>query len=367
MHCIYMVIAVGIFATDAHTAAFCFDASQFPSVVQLTNTGSGIQAVLGEQRTPVTNNPATAIYHDGHWRRGEDMRCGSYGCPPQFTQQLKTVADCSGSPPCSPSACKALPSVTLSDKEANAFRPAIADTAEVEQRIATCVYEPNSDGHGASGAYWFGIGFYAGEGMTGVGGIGMLSPEQRKPIIHRPQELAEVSINHIEKTGDTLWLGTMAEHECIGESPMLGLMQYDWSTRKLRPVPGPCGFLVLDMLKTPDALWVATDLGLSRLDLKAFLDPKKPRTERWENYVPDIDHAEIMRPVQCPDLYAELLNRLPISMANEPFDDGSRYPFPRTWDYSSPHYLLYESLRILRPEFLYHYLSAHTRDRNREQ
>ena len=69
--------------------------------------------------------------------------------------------------------------------------------------------------------------------------------------------------------GASLWLGVSERREC-GLRPG-GLVRYDWRRNSVHAFrgtdAGPCGFLVLDLLLRDDTLWVATDLGVSRLRL----------------------------------------------------------------------------------------------------
>lgn len=69
--------------------------------------------------------------------------------------------------------------------------------------------------------------------------------------------------------GASLWLGVSERRGC-GLHPG-GLVRHDWRRNAAHVFrgtdAGPCGFLVLDLLLRDDTLWVATDLGVSRLRL----------------------------------------------------------------------------------------------------
>ena len=101
--------------------------------------------------------------------------------------------------------------------------------------------------------------------------------------------------------------------------------------------PEICGFAVRGMVEHDGQLWVATDLGLS------VGTEQDEGTVAWTNYVPDLEHELLMRPVACYDLYEELL-RSPRIATDFGFDMG--YAFEDFW----------RRLSSLRHEFVRDYL-----------
>jgi hypothetical protein len=67
--------------------------------------------------------------------------------------------------------------------------------------------------------------------------------------------------------GASLWIGLPGDDACDGPPP--GLLRRDRGGGPMRAFrgtdSGPCGFRVHDLLLRDDTLWVATDLGVSRL------------------------------------------------------------------------------------------------------
>lgn len=87
--------------------------------------------------------------------------------------------------------------------------------------------------------------------------------------------------------GASLWMGVSERLGC-GLRPR-GLVRYDWKRGAAHAFrgtdAGPCGFLVQDLLLRDDTLWVATDLGVSRLRLS----PED--WDEWTHYALSTDGA----------------------------------------------------------------------------
>ncbi len=224
----------------------------------------------------------------------------------------------------------AIPPITLPRKEAVALRPSLQQAEQIEQQVYAWTRYGEFN--------WFGIGFYDGEGMSGVGGIGRYHPKTQQMEIRRPQVLRDVSISHLAHDGEALWLGTVGNYE--GPDGFAhGLVRYEWNTGRIETFEGkddgPCGFMVKDLLLDRKYLWVATDLGVSRWD-------REKRT--WDHYVPDPGKSPPMRAVTCPEVYASLLKILP-QVYQPSFD-------------TIPYSVLFESIKHFRPRFLSSYVKA---------
>lgn len=96
---------------------------------------------------------------------------------------------------------------------------------------------------------------------------------------------ADVAVRH----GTSIWMG-VSEHGACGARPR-GLVRLDPArafTHAFRGTDaGPCGFLVHDLLVRGDTLWVATDLGVSRLRLSP------DDWDEWTHYAISADGAAL--------------------------------------------------------------------------
>lgn len=204
---------------------------------------------------------------------------------------------------------------------------------ELEQKTASCIQ------HG--GQIWFGISYYSGEGIGGVGGIGHYDPKTQKMKIRRPKLLRSTSVHHVAHDGRSLWLGTAGFYECIGDAPTQGLLRYEWTNGRIESFKGksdgPCGFVVNDLLWRNGQLWVATELGLAKWDAK---------NNSWTNYVPDPNSNPPMRETSCEELYVASLDKLKRNMGEY-----------EHLDLESPYSLFNDTLKAFRPEF---YKKYHT-------
>jgi len=269
-------LPIVFFISSLSAAETCYDESHYPSIDLLRRTEAGIVAQLGGQ---FSNPVETLIYTPKkEWEKRESF-CGFDLC---FKKEKSGP----------------LPQVELSLEAAVILRPEIKGADETEQRIISW------DRHGNTA--WFGIGFYSGEGMSGVGGVGRYDFKTERMEIRRLALIRDSSIGPILYDGKSLWFGTFGSYECIGTPPTHGLIRYDWKTDRIESFEGksesPCGFLVNDLLQDSDSLWVATSLGLSILDIKSAT---------WRHFVPQPEVSPFMREITCPDLYFSLLKTLP--------------------------------------------------------
>ena len=200
-----------------------------------------------------------------------------------------------------------------------------------DQRVLSCA---------SDGTYkWGGISFYGAEGGWGVGGLVKQNISTGEIEFVRPYELMNDSTGPLAYFAGELWFGQTWFGECGGPTSgtglkMLSFHQY-WKRYQVEEVPEVCGFAIRDFQEHDGALWVATELGISRLTEDNGL--------HWANYVPDLDDPELMRPVECDALYAELLSSREFA-ETEGFDIGNA--FDVFWDRLSEH----------RPDFVREYL-----------
>lgn len=159
---------------------------------------------------------------------------------------------------------------------------------------------------------WGGISFYSGEDSWGVGGIVRKSLTTGEYVYYRPYILREYSVSEIQYFDKQLWLGTTHNGECAGLQNGYGLQRFNLLDQNsygfADDVPEVCGFAVRKFVVFDGDLWVASDLGLARS--RRAKDGKL----MWQNYVPDSENEYTMRPVECPDLYEELLHSSRIVM-----------------------------------------------------
>lgn len=312
-----------LFVSPASAAFLCYDEKYYPSVDQLEETEAGFVAHLGGRFLSSDNNTFSPLFErptliytkEERWKKGEVASCRGYGC---FEEKTRGATN--------------LPPVTLSREEAIALRPVLKNALEIEQKVTASIEYGE--------LIWFGIGFYSGEGTSGVGGVGRYDPTTKTLEIRRPPLLRDSSVRPILHDGKYLWLGTFGAYECIGYPPKHGLVRYVWDTDQLESFEGkedgPCGYMVHDLLLQGDRLWVATDLGLSRWDR---------RLKRWDHYVPDPDASPPMRQTTCEALYTTLLDTLP-----DKFIPGS--------DFEGYYVQLFYTLAHFRPSFLKSYVKT---------
>ena len=203
---------------------------------------------------------------------------------------------------------------------------------DFDQRIGVCATE--------SDKRWGGISFYGGEGSWGVGGIVEQDTKTGTTQYYRPGSLADYSTSHLEFFADRLWIGTAWYGEC-GTSVGVGILSAYFANDTVYAdwVMDSCGFLVSDMLVHSDALWIATEMGLSKVSRS------KDRFKRfdWTNYVPTDDENEPMREVSCDELYEDLFKSA--ELASAPSND-SGHPYGQLW----------QRISKLRPNFAWQYV-----------
>jgi len=274
-------LALGLivsFCCAARAYMVCYDTTFHPAVSRLEATSDGVRAILAAGYTGHVDMQADSLaWSPRGWRRDEVRACTRDTCTRE--------ARCS----------EAIPEIELSFEEFQRRRPDLGpvwDHIEIEQRVGPCVREGD--------VVWFGIVFYQGEGTSGAGGVGRYDTRSKQLEVHRPAELNDASVFQIAKLGDELFLGTTHEYECVGYPPGAGLLRHQWSTNETRRELRVCGLVPSDLLVRGDEIWVATDLGLSRIS-----------EDQVENFVPDPTDDRLMRPVACSAVYDHLLDTLP--------------------------------------------------------
>jgi hypothetical protein len=304
---------LALLTSPSWAASVCYDETFYPSIVRLEKTESGVQAFLGgkffnETRGRPPERLAMRFTDKNGWQREHPLVC-------------RENSDCL---PTKETKAHDIPSITLSKKGAIALVPRLRNAESIEQTV--------SDWTERDGFIWFGISFYSGEGVDGVGGIGRFDPLLNKTLIRRPKAILDSSINRIVHDGEWLWFGTVGHYECMGQPPTHGLLRYTWGTDQIESFEGkedgPCGFLVHDLLLEQHALWVATDLGLSRFNR---------RSKSWDHFVPDPTASPPMKPTSCAAIYTELQNTLPRAVTLGDVDPRSQ---------------LFNALKRFRPRYL---------------
>lgn len=200
-----------------------------------------------------------------------------------------------------------------------------------DQSVTSCA----SDGK----AIWGGISFYGAEGGWGVGGLVKKDTETGFVEYVRPPKLIGGSTGPLAYFADSLWMGTTWFGECAGPTPGTGLKKLKYYPHSdfygVDEVPEVCGFAIRDFQEFDGALWIATELGLSKLvdDDGAV----------WTNFVPDLDHPELLRQVSCDAFYTELLT-------------SSRFAEIEGFDIGNAFDVFWKRLSTLRPNFARRYL-----------
>lgn len=287
-------------ATWANGSSSCYDEASLPSV-------SRVEVLDGKIIAYLTSSDATAeavIFDPAKgWRRLGARPCQRCDLPKSSCGHGKLT-------------------IKLSTESAKALR---SDWRwpDVNEEATSC--------HEDRDTLWFSIGYYQGEGMGGVGGIGR---KKGGAIEYRwPKELRESSVGPILYDRGQIWAGTYHSHECTGYIAAKGLVVYDWNTDTLDTFigkdAGPCGSIVHDLLLYDGKIWVATDLGLSSFDKK---------TKVWDNFSPGKDGEPAMYKVQCDALYNAVLW------------DLVRVPTKGYENFNSYYEMLTEGLRKIKPK-----------------
>jgi hypothetical protein len=165
---------------------------------------------------------------------------------------------------------------------------------------------------------YVGLAYYEGEGGTGRGGLVRIRKRDGRVTDRRSTKLDDVSINAIAAEGDVVWFGTTHHGECVGLPIAHGLVRYNFATGEFRTFEksddGPAGFVIHDIRIEPSWLWVATDLGISRMDRK---------TGAWQHWLPG------ERATRVDALYARLLKSMPQEVREQIREGLARFR-PRT-------------------------------------
>lgn len=98
-----------------------------------------------------------------------------------------------------------------------------------------------------------------------------------------------LAVDVVLDDGESLWLGVSDRRG--GDVQPRGLVRHDWKRNAAHAFrgtdAGPCGFHVKDLMLRDDTLWVATDLGVSRLRLS------REDWDEWTHYALDTGGARL--------------------------------------------------------------------------
>ena len=132
----------------------------------------------------------------------------------------------------------------------------------------------------ADGRLWFGLTFYDGEGLTGVGGFGWFDTAQEAFEVRRPTEMAAWSASAILVEDEAVWLGLKRRPEGMEYSG--GLLRWDRSAGTAQRWPEVP--LVREFRRESGRLLVGAQGGGAVVE-----------GDRVEVYVTDVDRAGRMR------------------------------------------------------------------------
>lgn len=201
-----------------------------------------------------------------------------------------------------------IPEIKVSVDELMRYRTMTYRPEEVEQKISACTQ------HGDD--VYFGISFYEGEGVTGVGGIGKYNVQTGQVEVRRLSPLLDSSVIALAYDGQDLWISAASHYECEGDVPDVPLMKYNWEKNQQADsyeIYGQCGFNVYDIVYDDNKLYIGSDMGLS-VASRQKQDGSDDTGSRWSSfrhYIPDLDNPEKMVPTRCRELYENLLGTVP--------------------------------------------------------
>jgi len=289
-----LLTATLLSAASSMAAEPCYDTAAFPSVARVTPVPGGVRAYLGGPDHRQSLAPTRIYSATTGWIRGTPL--------PTPRSHAVQVAACA----------RELPPIVLPLQDARELASRIpADPGKIDQRITAC--------QRVGPMVWFGLGFSEGRRVTGVGGLGRYDTRSRLLEVRRPRELRDFSASAIAVQGDHVWLGTTVSSTCSDQPPGAGVLVYDWkrarSLDRLFAGHGTCGLAIHDLAATGNALWIASELGVTRLPRKRA--PEAARQAR--HFVPDRATPSGVREVACATLYGELLAGLPGNAGHGPF------------------------------------------------
>ncbi len=277
------VLAVSLlFSTQLHALVVCYDELANPAAISIEPFGVSVISLLGGSGWDAQTKTLPRVLFNGRgWQTFDRVSAQEHEArEPRFRKCGINI-----------------PLPKLSADEAKSLREWRYEPDEYAQEITACV--------AVDGVWYFGIGFYDGEGSTGVGGLGRYDPATGEIDIRRPEPLRGASVTAIAHHEGAFLLGTASFQECSGLVPVHGMLQYDWDSDRMQRVEEFPGFLIHDMMSHQGSVWVASDLGLSKGNREAW-------GYSWTHwtYTGDVEHP--MQQEHRQDMYVRLLRTLPI-------------------------------------------------------
>lgn len=194
--------------------------------------------------------------------------------PPAGTQEEPTGVALGGGSSCSIYTEPALASAAARqvlcrvNGEPQAFHPPQADfkrfAAARPERVSDGYTEEHSTFNETIGPYqldgrllWFGLAFYDGEGLTGVGALGSFDVQTRTFAMHYLPELADWSVSALLVEPDAVWLGLVRNPE--GPWYSGGLLRWDRNTQAVQRWPETP--VITGIARQGERLYMATHEG----------------------------------------------------------------------------------------------------------
>lgn len=295
------------FISNPFSATTCYTEERYPNIVDIRQGKSGLEFVVAGKNRDEKNNtaPVLTLIKDIAWDDRTWVKTGEVKCSSDTCYEIKHKCE------------HAIPEIKLSLQEALKIRSFRYIPESIDQSVGACV--KNGDD------LYFGLSFYAGEGVSGVGGVGRYNQATKKLEVRRLPALADYSVSSIAFDGKLLWIGTANNHECSGTPPANRLIWYDWDNNIIQTsedMGSICGFLIHDIHFTEKSVWIATDLGLSEINRSG--DDYRYGWERgFRHYIPQVNAKELMKWTHCDALYTDFLNNTPLDYSN--FVDGQTY------------------------------------------
>jgi len=289
-----VLAVIGLAGRPGDCAIVCYDEIAYPVVSKIEVFDDHVRLVLGGRSLSDRSQEHPVVRHtlQGHilqrgWALDPPVRCVHDSDPGCYRDDKRCA--------------ERIPKILLSPDDLTELRPQHAfdglSQESIDQSVGGCV-ESGSN-------LWFGIRFYSGEGITGVGGFGRVYGDSGSVEIRRPIEVRDHSVNRVAFDGETLYVATVGHFECLGDPPAAGLLAYRWKDEQIAQVP-TCGKRVHDLQLVGTALWVATDMGLSIGTLEPDRESGSVR-RLWKHYEPRPELAEVMLEATCDEIYARVL------------------------------------------------------------
>ena len=288
-----------LFMTESMASSVCYSEASYPAVHFLGVTENKLPrvALVGKDINWETNKAPIIEQTKTGW-----VAAGEKLCHPSWKCLMSSKKNCT----------VAIPEIKMTINEVMGLRKLQDKPEAIEQKVSVC--SQNGD------EVYFGIEFYEGEGIEGVGGIGKYNIKTKEMEIRRLSPLRNTSVTNLVFDGTDLWVSASSNYECEGRVPDVPLMRYNWNKNYIYNTKESdinfCGFNVHDMYYENNKLYIASDMGLSIGQREKVDYGDGPVSYEWrvpfKHYASDNKDSDNIVWTTCAALYDEILDKHPM-------------------------------------------------------